>query len=382
MKKLTLVLTAVGAILAVAIAALYLFSPGEAIDLGGADSPYPYSCELKHNKLHLRITGEFPEGYTWTAETDSSDVLSVKEKKQTANKADFTLTPQDSGIAKVTFTLEKAAELPDRVFQIDCTFLLGSDGAVEEAGSAYRELPGLVSGEGKGFTYGVAQLNPYTLLLRVNGDGAWSCERVGAGAELNGSTRKECALTNDGQAARELTVVAGNTEGDGTLYIDGDGGKHIELTYHCTDMGAISLTGHQLGNGDASVRMDAFEKQYGDVGDRLTPLLGEVAQSQGRWCSLADGVTKFPVGVIEFAYDGTLWKLYTSWSATEADFIGDATAAGQVAAAEITANSYADDTGTRSVWQAEGLNYMLESAEATRAQCEELTAEILTTLFG
>ena len=385
MKKLALVLAAAAVILAVVMTALYFFSPGEAIDVGGADSPYPYSCELKHQKLYFHITGDFPEGYRWAAETDSSDVLSVKGKKQTANKADFVLTPQGNGVSKVSFTLEQAAELPDRIFEIDCTFLFGSDGTLDSSESVYLELPGLTGGEGDGFTYNVAQLNPYTLLLSVNGDGAWKCKREGVGAEVNGSTKKECMLTDsaDGQSVHELTVVAANNEGDGTLYIDGEGGKYIELTYHCTDMGEISLTGHQLGNAERPVSVsDAFDNQYGDIGRRLEYLLGEVGQSVDRWCSRADGVTKFPVGVLEFEHDGVSWKLRTSWGATEADFVGEQTPVGQTAAAEITANIYEDDAGTHSVWQAEGLNYMLESAEADRAQCEELTAAILTALFG
>ena len=383
MKKAALVIAAVTAILAVVVAAMYFFSPVETIDLGGADSPYPYTCELKHQKLHVHITGDSPVGYGWTAETDTGSALSVKQTKQTAQQADFVLTPKESGIAKVTFVLERSAELPERIFEIDCTFLLGSGGTIESAESTFLELPGLVSGEGEGFSYCIAQMNPYTLRIRVSGDGVWHCERVGVGAEMNGSSQKECVLTDsDGEDGYELLVIAANSEGDGTLYIDSNDGKHIELAYHCTDMGAISLTGHQLGTGGTSVHKDAFEELYGTIGKRLEPLLGEVVQSQGRWCSLADGVTRFPIGVTEFAYDGVLWKLYTSWGAMEADFVGDVTPAGQVAAAEITVNVYEDDSGVRSVWKADSLNYMLESAQTDRTLCEDLTTAILTALFG
>ena len=380
MKKLAPVLAAVAAILAVVIAALYFFSPGEVINVGGAESPYPYSCEMKHQKLRFHITGDFPEGYMWTAESDNEFVLRVQGKVSSEDKVDFTLVPKGNGLSKVTFTLEKEGDLPDRIFQINCGFLIDSDGRVEEAGSTWQELPGTVGGEGDGFSYNVAQLNAGALQIFVSGDGEWTCERVGVRAGLNGLPQKECLLlgANEEETLHEVTVTAAGYEGDGTLYIDSDDGKHIELAYRCTGEGALSLTGHKLGNGERPVsESDVFEEQYG-VTEQLDFLLGE--ESVGTWCSRADNETEFPVGVIAFEYLGD-WKLYLSREATEADFVGEATAAKRITAGgRVTANIYEDDAGMRSVWQAGELNCMLECAEKDRTLCEGLTTLIMSSM--
>ena len=380
MKKLTLVITAAVAILAVVVAALYLFLPGEAIDLGGADSPYPYSCEVKHQKPRVHITGDFPEGYTWTAETDNSDVLTVQGKIYSENEVTFTLVPKSNGVAGVTFTLEKEGDLPDRIFQINCGFLIGADGVVEQAGSSWQELPKAVGGEGDGFSYSIAQLNAGALQVSVSGDGEWTCERVGTRAGLNGLPQKECLLTgaNEEETLHAVTVTGATYEGDGTLYIDSDGDKHIELAYHCTGEGAISLTGHKIGKGERPAsESDVFEEQYG-ITEQLAFLLGE--ESVDTWCSRADNETEFSVGVFAFEYLGD-WKLYLSREATEADFVGEAEAAKRITAGgRVTANIYEDDAGIRSVWQAGELNCMLECAEKDWTLCEGLTTLIMSSM--
>ena len=382
MKKLitALGLVAVAAILALVVMARILPAPKEVAELSGADSPYPYHCEERFKRLHFHITGDFPEGYRWTAGSSDWNALYVREFKQTENEAHFILTPRGSGLAGAAFSLEREGEVPDCVFQINCAFLLGEKRAVEDAKASWQELPGAVSGAGEGFTYSVSQTEAYQLEIAVRGEGEWYCQRVGTGAELNGSLEKErMLLTNeaDGQTVHTLTVVATNNEGDGTLYLDSDAGGHIELTYHCTDKGAISLTEHRLGDGDLSVRKDGFEKAYGEVAERLEYLQGE--QSVIRWRSRADGKTEHPAGVIAF-HGFSTWTLYVSKEAGKADFVGEAEPIGGFTAAGLVANYYEDETGVRSTWTANGLNYMLESPEGDRAECRVWTEDIMAVL--
>ena len=383
MKKLitALGLVAVVAILALVVMARILPAPKEVAELSGADSPYPYSCEMRFKRLHFRIKGDFPEGYRWTAGSSDWNALYVREFKQTENEAHFIITPRSSGLAGVAFMLEREGELPDRIFQINCSFLLGEKREVEDAKASWQELPGAVSGAGEGFTYTVAQSESYALEIAVSGAGTWYCERVGTGAELNGSLQKECMLlsneTEEGKTVHTLTVVATNNEGDGTLYLDSDAGGHIELTYHCTDMGKIALTEHRLGDGDESVRKNEFETFYAEVAERLDYLRGE--QSVIWWRSRADEKTEHPAGVIRF-YTLCTWTLYVSKEATEADFVGAAESAGGFTAGGLISRYYEDETGVRSVWRANGLNYMLESPDADRAACRAMSEDLMAVL--
>ena len=381
MKKLLLALAAAAVLLAAVFAVLYFRSPAEAIELGGENAPYPFTCEHRKRNLLLHITGEFPEGYRWTAQTESGDVLSVKTLRQTGENADFWLRQRANGLGRVTFTLEKEAALPDRIFAITCTFLLRNGGTVESAESTFLELPGLDSGTGEDFDYHVSQLNPYTLLLSVSGEGEWRCERVGVACELNGSTGKTCALTDSGASVHELTVVAGNRAGKGTLYVDGSSGTSIELHYQCNTLGEISLTGHELGSGDPSVRLDVFEEQYGDIGDRLEFIFGEGEQFTDRRRSMTDSSNVFPIGVIEFNRSG-MWKVTVTYSASEEDLMGSVKPVSEATGAGLTANIYEDASGLHSVWEAEGMTFLMDFSEPDRVTCEKMTAIILETLFG
>lgn len=381
MKKTCLTLAMVAVALTCMLLAIYFLAPGEKIDSGDGTSPYPYSYEIRGEKVKVIITGEFPEGCKWISET-ADDVLTVKAGRQTAKKATFTLKPQRAGNTSVSFILHQPGDLPDLRFKILSSFLVTDKLDVFVTGSSHQELQGLVGAEAETFSYRIAALSAEEQLVRIYHDPAqtWTYEQVGDKLAVNnGSSVGGAMMRAEDGTYSDLSIVRSKT-GVGTLYLSSDAGENVELKYN-VGSGAISLTEHRImGENDVRAEADtAYEDSYGEESQVIGFVLGESDGKVMRWLSRDDNLTTFNVGVSEYELSDN-WTVCISRLADEADFAGHEEPVLQVTEGEASANLYAGDFGVRSVWRAGGKTYLLESADASQETAEILTRELMRAL--
>ena len=382
MKKIWIIIGIAAAVLLCLLGALYLFSGGGRIS-GDETALYPYTYEQGNGKLKVRITGEFPKGYRWTAETQS-DAAEIKEGNQTGKRAIFTLTARAQGGMRVSFILQKPGDLPDRIYEIDCSFFVtdGMTFVIEE--SSHGELPGLAGGDGRDFSYRVAQESDGELLVRVTHGAAqtWSFEKVGDSVRLNGSSIAAGALLRAEDGSFSELSVTGVKSGAATVYLSNDAGDCIELKFNTGSTGATSLLSYRvMGEDDVRETEDtAFAERYGDVSALIDSVMGD---SDGRvqlWLSRDDNLTTFNVGVYEYESPIVTWLLCFSVIAEEADFAGHEAPVKQVTTETASANLYTGDYGVRCVWRVGGKTYLLESANGGPETAEQIAVSLMEAL--
>ena len=384
MKKLWIIIGIAAAVLVCLLGALFLFSKGDKIDSGDGTSLYPYFYEVRSRNLKVHITGEFPKGCKWTAETDSA-AAAVKPGRQTAKHAVFTLTAQQQGGESVSFILNKSGDLPDRRYELNCRFFITDELTFVIEESSHKELAGLAGEDGENFSYRVANLSDSELYVRVTHDPAqnWRFERVNGTVLLNDLSAGSGKLLRAENGKYSDLRVAGSRAGVSTVYLSNDTGACVELSFSTGSSGVTSLLSYRiLGENDARITADtAFADNFGDVSGLIESVPGGSTGKVERWLSRDDNVTTFTVGVIEYEMaDTASWMLCISPIADEADFAGHTEPTVQVTAGDASANLYAGDFGVRCVWRIGGNTYLLESADGTPELAELLASDLMKAL--
>lgn len=186
MKKLGIILASVAGALVIILAVLLLFFQGKKVESGDDESLYPYSYTQSKKSVVLRITGDFPKGYTWAAR--EGERVSIEKTKEKRKETQFTIRPIDTGNERLLFTLQKEQEsgLSDRIYEIYVD-VYALEGEIEIISNYHQELEGTLDGTQEGFSYRIAPQEDGTLILELQQTerADWTPARVGTSATLD-----------------------------------------------------------------------------------------------------------------------------------------------------------------------------------------------------
>ena len=254
--------------LIVAAAALIIRGKSGKAHVSGEDMPYPYSWrEGKDGVITLEIDRSAAPDYLWILEQPGDSVSVAETQMEAEKKTEFTLMPTEAGRSVLVFSLLRAEDEMDRIYELSAL--------MESTRSGKNLSSTLLSISGKallGTIRGGADAYPYLVQMDEDGDLAISItdnappaeetdESEGKSVDGGEIAQWEC-VSGDETLALVLGVVT--TENGATAFVrpgTGTGtvqvrmtnsGKGIELVLELeTDgSGAIQVLSHSLNAGN------------------------------------------------------------------------------------------------------------------------------------
>lgn len=205
MKRPILIAAAAAALTAIVVLCIVLGGRNRTVLQGGEEGAYPYTLNVKGNKLKLTVNGETPEGYSWKPQTSLLDTVELGTPEVSKGKTVLTATAKQDGAETLVLVLKKDGALPDILYKIDLS-LQTEDNALRVQHHSFAPVESAVrGGEESGYPYSLNydSRGKLYLGLTVKDGESWQYDQLAQGLTVVDVVEKP------GSDARQVFLIGG-----------------------------------------------------------------------------------------------------------------------------------------------------------------------------